>query len=236
MPWYGVTHLVPIGIFALGLVAVVVLGRRQRADAGPGAFSKTWALLIPVATVPFQVIDLRYNFDIALTLPLHLCDLAWIAAVFALWTHHPYPVALTYLWGLVLTSQGIVTPAVNEDFAHPRYFAFWALHLLVVWAAVYLVWGKGLVIRWRDYGAVIATTLVWMAATYGFNLLADTNYGYLMRKPRSSILDLFAPWPWYLLQEIVLVAVVWAALTLLAQGVRRPSRGSHRPRGRSLPT
>lgn len=230
------THLVPIGIFAVGLVAVVVLGRRHRAAPGPGGFSRTWALLIPVATIPFQVIDLVHNFDIAVTLPLHLCDLAWIAAVFALWTHHPYPVALTYLWGLVLTVQGIVTPAVNEDFAHPRYFAFWALHLLIVWAAVYLVWGKGLVVRWRDYGAVIATTLVWMAATYGFNLLAETNYGYLMRKPRSSILDFFADWPWYLAQEIALVAIVWAGLTLLAQVVRRPSRGSRRPRGRSRPT
>jgi hypothetical integral membrane protein (TIGR02206 family) len=237
VPWYGVTHLVPVGIFLVGLVAVVALGRGHRAVPGPTRFSRAWAVVIPAVTVPFQMIDLVANFDIDVTLPLHLCDLAWVAAACALWTHHPYPVALTYLWGLVLTVQAIVTPSLNEDFAHPRYLAFWALHVLIVWAAVYLVFGLGLVVRWRDYGAAVATTLAWMAATYLFNLAADTNYGYLMRKPDGSILDLLGPWPWYVLVEIVLVAVVWALLTWAAQAaVRHPSRGSRRRRGRSLPT
>lgn len=224
MPWYGVSHLVPLAIFVVGLPVVVWLGHQHRAVAGPTTFSKVWALAIPALTVPFQLIDLFANFDIAVTLPLHLCDLAWVAAAFALWTHHPYPVSLTYLWGLVLTVQALVTPSLNEDFAHPRYFAFWALHILIVWAAVYLAFGRGLAPRWRDYAAVVATTLAWAAATYGFNLAADTNYGYLMRKPRSSILDYLGPWPWYVVVEIGLVAAVWAALTWSAQAaVRRRS-------------
>jgi hypothetical integral membrane protein (TIGR02206 family) len=194
-------------------------------------------VLVPVATVPFLVIDLVFNFDIAVTLPLHLCDLAWIAATWALWTHKPFPVALTFFWGLTLTIQGVITPALNEDVPHPRYFAFWALHLLIVWAAVYLVIGLGKVPRWRDYGATVATTLGWAAATYALNVVADTNYGYLMRKPRSSILDLFGPWPWYVLQEIVLVVAVWALMTWVAQRLAtHPSRGSHRPRARSHPS
>ncbi len=237
MPWYGVTHLVPLGIFLAGLVVVVALGRRHRAVPGPTRFSRGWALAIPAVTVPLQLIDIVANFDVDVTLPLHLCDLAWVAAAFALWTHHPYPVALTYLWGLVLTVQAIITPSLNEDFAHPRYFAFWALHVLIVWAAVYLVFGLGLSLRWSDYGAVVATTAVWLVATYSFNLAAGTNYGYLMRKPDGSILDLLGPWPWYVLVEIGLVASVWALLTWAARAVvRPPSRGSRRRRGRSLPT
>ena len=151
-----------------------------------------------------------------------------------MWTHKPFPVALTFFWGLTLTIQGVITPALNEDVPHPRYFAFWALHLLIVWAAVYLVIGLGKVPRWRDYGAAVATTLGWAAATYALNVVADTNYGYLMRKPRSSILDLFGPWPWYVLQEIVLVVAVWALMTWVAQRLAtHPSRGSHRRRARS---
>lgn len=237
MPWYGTTHLIPLGVFLAGLVVVVWLGRRHRAVPGPTRFSRGWAVAIPAVTVPFQLIDLVANFDIDVTLPLHLCDLAWVAAAFALWTHHPYPVALTYLWGLVLTTQALITPSLNEDFAHPRYLAFWALHVLIVWAAVYLVFGLGKVPRWRDYTAVVATTLAWLVATYAFNVVADTNYGYLMRKPSSSILDYLGPWPWYIAVEIALVAVVWAVLTWAARAaVTRPSRGSHRPRGRSLRT
>jgi hypothetical integral membrane protein (TIGR02206 family) len=223
---YGTTHVVPLVIFVAGLVAVVLLGRRHRSAEGPTVASRTWAVLIPVVTVPFQVIDLVANFDVDVTLPLHLCDLAWIAATWALWTHRPYPVALTFFWGLTLTVQGVLTPSLNEDFPHPRYFAFWALHLLIVWAAVYLVVGLRKAPRWRDYAATVATTLGWAVATYSFNLVADTNYGYLMHKPDRSLLDLLGPWPWYVVQEVALVALAWALLTAAAQRLR-PS-GSHR--------
>ena len=237
MTSYGPTHLVPLAIFAIGLVAAVVLGRRHRVAEGPSRFSRTAAVMIPAVTLPFQLVDLAFNFDIDVTLPLHLCDLAWIAATWALWTHKPFPVALTFFWGLTLTIQGVLTPALNEDLPHPRYFAFWALHLLIVWAAVYLVIGLGKVPRWRDYGATVATTLGWAVATYVFNVLADTNYGYLLRKPRSSVLDFFHEWPWYVAEEIALTVVFWAGMTWVAQrSVKRPSRGSHRPRARSRPS
>ncbi len=214
---YGTTHLVPLGGFVVGLVVVVLLGRRDAAREGPSRLSRTWALLIPAVTVPFQVVDLVANFDLDVTLPLHLCDLAWVAATWALWTHRPLPVALTFFWGLTLTIQGVVTPSLNEDFPHVRYVAFWALHLLIVWAAVYLAVGLRLAPRWRDYRAAVLLTAVWAVGTYAFNVAAGTNYGYLVRKPRSSILDVLGPWPWYVLQEIAVVVALWALMTLAAQ-------------------
>lgn len=217
MAQYGITHLVPLAVFAVGLVGAVVLGRRHASYDGPTRFSRTCAVLVPLATVPLQLVDLLVNFELGVTLPLHLCDLAWIAATWALWTHRPFPVALTFFWGLTLTIQGVATPSLNEDLPHPRYFAFWALHLLIVWAAVYLVVGLRLVPRWRDYGAAVATTLTWAVAAYAFNVVADTNYGYLVRKPGRSILDLLGPWPWYVVEEIAIVLTAWALMTAGAQ-------------------
>lgn len=226
MTQYGATHLLPLAVFAVGLVVAVLLGRRDAAHDGPTRLSRTWAVLVPVATVPLQVVDLLVNFDLGVTLPLHLCDLAWIAATWALWSHRPLPVTLTYFWGLTLTIQGVVTPSLNEDLPHPRYFAFWALHLLIVWSAVYLVVGLREAPRWRDYRAAVAVTLGWAVVTYGFNLVAGTNYGYLMRKPGTSILDLLGPWPWYVLEEVGIVVVVWALLTLAAQWWARRTGGA----------
>lgn len=232
MTQYGTSHLIPLALFVVGAMAAVLIGRRQTDRDGPSGFSRTCAVLIPCATVPFQVIDLVSNFDIDTTLPLHLCDLAWIAATWALWTHRPFPVALTFFWGLTLTIQGVVTPSLNEDFPHPRYFAFWALHLLVVWAALYLVIGLRKAPRWRDFRAAVVTTLAWAVTTYAFNVMADTNYGYLLRKPRSSVLDLLGPWPWYVAEEIAIVFVAWALLTLAGQRFNRAvdssGSGAHR--------
>jgi SAM-dependent methyltransferase len=47
-----------------------------------------------------------------------------------------------------------------------------------------------------------------------FNSVAGTDYGFLNGKPATpSLLDLFGPWPAYLVVAGTLVAAVWAAMT-----------------------
>ncbi|MER6970481.1 TIGR02206 family membrane protein [Nocardioides sp. NPDC000445] len=214
MQAYGLAHLVPLSLLTAGIVAVVWLGRRQRADPEPSRFSRGFALAIPLTTIPLQAHEWVTDFDLFIDLPIHLCDLAWVAAAFALWTHHPYPIALTCFWGLTLTTQGVFTPDVM-DFPDVSYFTFWGQHLMIVTAAVYLVFGLKLLPRWRDYGWAVATTAAWAAVAYVLNLALDANYGYLRYKPESgSMLDLLGPWPVYVLNEILIVAGVWALVTL----------------------
>jgi hypothetical integral membrane protein (TIGR02206 family) len=228
MESYGTAHLVMLAIFVAGLGPVVLLGRRHRTDGAGRRMGRALALLIPAVTIPFQIIDFVTNFDLGITLPLHLCDLAWPAAALALWTRHPFFVGLTYFWGLSLTVQGIITPSLGEPFPEPRFFAYWALHLLIVWSAVHLVWGLGLVPRWREYWTTMLATLTWATVVAVFNTIADTNYGYLSRKPpNSSLLDLLGPWPWYVAVEIALVAAGWALMTW--PWARRPAPVSASP-------
>jgi hypothetical integral membrane protein (TIGR02206 family) len=122
-------------------------------------------------------------------------------------------VALTYYWGLTLTSQGILTPSLGQEFPDPRYFGFWGLHFLTVWSAVYLV-SSGNPPTWRGYRFTVVVTAVWASVTMLLNAVAGTNYGYLNRKPDSaSLLDLLPGWPAYVVLEILVVAVVWALMT-----------------------
>ena len=210
---YGAAHLVMIAVFVAGVPLAALLGRRDRRTDGRVA-GRALALLLLVATVPLQLYDALTRFELGVSLPLHLCDLTWPAAAIALWTRQRWAVGLTYYWGLALTSQGIVTPSLGEAFPDVRFFAFWALHLLIVWSAIYLVWGLGLAPRWQDYRTALAVTLSWVLGAYLFNLAADTNYGYLVRKPSSgSALDLLGPWPVYVVAEVAIVAAVWALMT-----------------------
>ena len=131
------------------------------------------------------------RFGLDYSLPLQLCDLAWIAAVIALLTRRWWAVALTYYWGLVLSTQALVTPALNgPDFPSLEFTAFWSIHILVVWAAIYLTWGRGMRPTWRSYGFAAVVTLAWAGFTFTFNRIAGTNYGFLNGKSPQECVDL----------------------------------------------
>ena len=212
---YGTSHRVALALLVAGIVVLVLFGRRYRGTVLAEQLGKVFALVVLAVTVPLQVLYFTPGYwDLQKTLPLQLCDLASLVAVYALWTRRRWAAAVTYFWGLTLTSQAMLTPDLAADFPDPVFLLFWAMHLLVVWAAVYVVWGLGLAPTWRTYGVAVAVTAFWAVTVFTFNVLAGTNYGYLNGKPSAaSALDLLGPWPWYVLAEIAIVAVFWALIT-----------------------
>ncbi len=212
---YGPSHQGALVLLLVGVVAIVLFGRRHRATELAERWGRIMAGAVLAVTVPLQVLYFTPEYwDLDRTLPLQLCDLASGVAVYALWTRRRWAAALTYFWGLTLTSQAVVTPDLAADFPDPIFVLFWAMHLLVVWAAVYLVWALGLGPDWKRYRIALAVTAGWAVLVYLFNLAADTNYGYLNAKPNAaSALDLLGPWPWYVLSEIVIIAAFWALIT-----------------------
>lgn len=223
---YGPSHLVVLAIFAAGAALLVWTGRRQ-AEAQARVFSRVFALVILAAFL----VALAYKVtrpDIQTSVPIQLCDIAELVAAYALWSQRHWAFALTYYWCLVLSSQALITPDVGTpregapDFPHHLFVTFFVLHVLAVWAAIYLTWGRGMRPGWRSYRFAIVTTMVWAASTFAFNAIVGTNYGYLNKKPpTASILDVFGPWPVYLLAEAAIVVAVWALMTWPWERIRR---------------
>jgi hypothetical integral membrane protein (TIGR02206 family) len=200
-------------VFVIIAVLLVRTGRSQ-SDAQARRLGRVLGALtatIYAAVVIYSLIPPSINSSV----PLQLTDLATTAGAYALWSQRHWAVALTYYWGLVLSVQALVSPVLRgPDFPDYRFLAFWAIHLLVVWAAIYLTWGRGFRPTWRDYRLVIGVTLAWAAVTLTFNSIAGTNYGFLNRKPSTaSLLDLFGPWPVYVLVAAALIVIVWALMT-----------------------
>jgi hypothetical integral membrane protein (TIGR02206 family) len=199
-----------------GAVLVVWLGRRHRDTPAGETFARMFGLLILVFALTMQVYRLLPSqWDIAVSLPLHISDLAWITAVYALWFRQPWAYSLTYYWGLTLNTQAMITPALDSPaFPHIEFIDFWTQHTLVLWAAIYLTWGLGMRPGWRSYATAVSATIIWGIATLGFNALASTNYGFLNAKPDNpSLLDLMGGWPWYLAAELAVGLLAWAAIT-----------------------
>ncbi len=212
---YGTSHRTALAVLLAGVVVILLFGRQHRATPRAERLGRVLAGAVLVVTVPLQLLYFAPRYwDPEKTLPLQLCDLASMVAVYALWTRRPWAASLTYFWGLTLTTQAIITPDLAADFPDPIFLLFWAMHVLVVWAAVYLVWGLGLAPTWRTYKVAVVLTVVWAVSVFTFNVVADTNYGFLNAKPAAaSVLDLLGPWPWYVAAEIAIVATFWALIT-----------------------
>ncbi|MCV7361944.1 TIGR02206 family membrane protein [Mycolicibacterium neworleansense] len=210
---YGPSHWVAIAVFAAGAVLLVWLGRRQTEHQ-----SRMCGRILGTVTAVIYVAMLIYTLippSIDRSVPLRLTDLATVVGAYALWSQRQWAYVLTYYWGLVLSTQALISPVLKSpDFPHYEFLAFWSIHLLVVWAAIYLTWGRGMSPDWRSYRLVVSVTAVWALGTMTFNAIAGTNYGFLNAKPATaSLLDLMGPWPVYVLVASVLVAGVWALMT-----------------------
>lgn len=221
---FGLSHAVVVVVLAAVAAVLIVLGRRHRGTAAQLRTSRVFAVIFALFLGPLEFYYLSPGqWGIGHSLPLQLCDLVAFTAIWALWSHSATAFALTYFWGLTLTVQGLVTPQLNgPDFPALEFIMFFGLHCLVVWAASYLTWGVGLRPDWRSYRVAVLATIAWGVVMFAFNSAAGTNYGFLNAKPpAASLLDVLGPWPYYLLSELLLGAIVWALITL--PWLRRPT-------------
>jgi hypothetical integral membrane protein (TIGR02206 family) len=219
---YSPSHLVVLALFAAGTVGLLVLGPRLRASdaARPLTVTLAWA------TVAFGVastVTELFPFSVRHSLPLQICDVAWIFVAWALLTTHPLPLALTYYWGLTLSVQALVQPTLTEPFPDLEFFVFWGKHVLIVWGAVYLCLALRRGPDWSSYRTAVAWTLGWLVVVLCLNALLGSNYGYVNEKPsEATVLDVLGPWPVYVVAEMAIVAAGWALITL--PWVGRPVR------------
>ena len=133
--------------------------------------------------------------------------------------------SVVYYCVLCATLQGLLTPSVAHDFPSWTYFAFFLSHGVTVITALYLP----LALEWKparwDFLWALLLANVYLAAVHPVNMLLETNYGFTVATPAGgSVLDLFGPWPWYLLWMQIPALVLMYLLTL-------PFR--HYPRGRT---
>jgi hypothetical integral membrane protein (TIGR02206 family) len=222
---YSPSHLVVLAVFAAGTLGLLVVGPHVRGGAG-----ERWlTAVLAVANLVFGVastITALMPFSVEDSLPLQICDLAWVFVAWALLTSRPLPIALTYYWGLTLCLQALVQPTLTEPFPELEFFVFWGKHVLIVWGAVYLTLALRHGPDWSAYRRAVAWTLGWLVVVLCLNRLLDADYGYVNGKPsEATVLDVLGPWPVYVVAEMAIVAVGWALITLPWAG--RPRR---RPR------
>ena len=199
-------HLLAVAAIVV-ITAILVAAARLR----PGAWTRIACIALAVTVVGAEVGWWTYlvtthatGADLASALPIQLCDAAIFIAAAALVFQKQLLVEVTYFWGMAGTLQALITPDLPQHFPNPLFFQYYVAHGGIVAAALFLVAGLG---RWPRRDAVIKVgviTIVYALLVGAIDAATGANYMYLRSKPASaSLLDLFGPWPLY---------VVWAAL------------------------
>ncbi len=181
--------------------------------------------LLGLISVAYMAEAYRVRWDVldwSNALPLHLCDVLLLLGLWLTWKASTClnQKAFEYLYFGACggTSWAFLTPDIEFGFPHWRYFEFFFCHALVFWILAHLAANRGGLIRpgaWR--GATLALT-GYAVVVGALDYIFDWNYGYLRHKPSAgSLLDLFGPWPVYILWGLAFSAGLFWLLERLAK-------------------
>jgi hypothetical integral membrane protein (TIGR02206 family) len=154
----------------------------------------------------------------ATNLPLQLCDVSVWTTVIACWTLAPRLVEFSYFAGLAGAGMALLTPDLWSPWPSYPAVYFFISHGGIVVAVALLVFGRIAPLTrgamWRAFAMVVGYALVVGA----INAVLHTNYMYLCQKPASAtVLNVFGPWPWYLLPAAALTLLLFQMLWLWAR-------------------
>lgn len=231
------SHLISAAWTLALMIGSCWLGRvfmaRQRLDLEQ-RLSDTWggfAVCMNVWSLVYW--SLPGQFDLRKSLPLELCDLACINAPFVFLTHWRLPRALSFFWGIGLSTQAWITPTLQEGPADEKYYLFWLVHLVIVGSAVYDLAVRRYRPALRDLLMAVAVTIAYALAMVAVNHFLQSNYGFIGNQLRATptVVDRLGPWPQrvFIMAGIVIggFVVMWLAAMALDR-IQLGGSGAHR--------
>ena len=218
---FGWLHAAIVVVAAAGWIGLLRAARRAKKTGRETSFRRRFGAVLLVVNGSWALwLALPSHFNIDVSLPIHLCDFAWMAAAASMLMNRLPPRGhpahdLTYYWTLGLSPLSFVTPTVTEGPGLPDFWMFFTAHWLVVGAGLL----NSLVFDYRPsrsglLRAVAVTVALAMLVTV-VNLLLDTPYFFTGRgtPDNPTPLDALGPWPGRVVLMAILVVLLFVAMT-----------------------
>ncbi len=198
---FSLSHILPILFFAvLGVLSIYVantfLDEKGKRNLG------TFLALVATSGV-FIRMSVFINsgaFDFKEELPLHLCRILAILAPFVMYFRNRSLLGILYFAVYAGTLNANLTPDVDAVFPELLYFTYWMMHSALLILPLYAIYVYGVKIDFNDFKRSFVFINTYFVLITFINWVLDSNYFYTCAKPVSkSILDLFGPWPVYIL-------------------------------------
>lgn len=171
------------------------------------------SLIIIEATYHFWMI-INGSWNVSHAIPLELCSISLMLTIVLLLSRLKIIYEILLFTALLGASQALLTPLLNYDFPHFRFFHFFYTHLMIIWVPLYFTWVQGYRPTIWSVVKLFVFLNVLMPIIMFINKLVGGNYMFLSHKPDSaSLLDVLGPYPWYILSLegmlISLSLIVW---------------------------
>ncbi|MFD0588095.1 TIGR02206 family membrane protein [Paenibacillus sp. GCM10027627] len=205
---FSTQHMAALVVSVIVFSCVVLFRRQIRIGKIDRIFRLLLASFLLICELSLQLSFLTEGSWGAASLPLQLCSLTLLLSVVLLAFRAKALYGLVFFLGTAGALQALATPNLGEAFPHFRFFQFFAAHIGIILAALYVF----VVERYRPTLKSAFAALAWLhvlaVPAAIANMAFGTNFMFLARKPETaSLLDALAPWPWYLLQlEFVALA------------------------------
>jgi hypothetical integral membrane protein (TIGR02206 family) len=199
------------------IIPVVAFRKRLRSPQANRNFRYGMAALLVGCEVSMQAWYAATGNWGVYSLPFQLCSLMiWLSAA-SLLTRKRALFEIVFFLGILGALQALLTPDLDAGYPEYRYFEFFIAHGAIIGTGAFLTAAEG----YRPTALSALRAFGWLhvlalpaAIT---NIWTGSNFMFLARKPSTaSLLDLLAPWPWYLLQlELVALALCFGLLGIV---------------------
>ena len=205
-------------LFTSAVVAAIIgLRARLRGAAADRAFRIGLAVLLIASEISLYTwysVEQMWGY---FALPFQLCTMmVWVSAAMLL-TKSRKLYEIGFFLGILGALQALLTPNLDQTFPHFRYFHFFIAHAAIIGSSVYMTAAAGYRPTFRAMLRAFGWLNIFALAAGLVNWTTGENFMFLARKPdTASLLDLLAPWPWYIVElEAVALALSLALLGLV---------------------
>ncbi len=212
---FGTPHIVALCIM-LAIIALLVVfkGKINSNKKVENALRYTFATIFILQQIAYTVWKAYVGeYSLGEILPCHLCAMTIYMSVYALLSRDKRLHPVIYFTGLCGALQALLTPSMGGyNFPHFRFFEYFTSHTTIIIVIVYFLVTDGISINAKTFVKSFVTLQILGGIAMVVNIFTGGNYMFLAYKPdSSSIFNLLADWPYYILQ-LELVALAFMAL------------------------
>ena len=215
---FSLAHGGAIAGLIISILLLFLMSKRwTESEKGIGLIERLFGLSLLIIDILYHVWLVQSDrWELKNSLPLELCSISLLLTIVLLWTGNRWVYQFVFYAGIGGALQAIVTPVLDMDFPHFRYFHFFYTHTGIILAALYFTWVKGYRPTFKGVLMTMLALNILLPFIFWINSLYGGNYMFLQRKPfGGSLLDFLGPYPWYILSLEFVAFIIFIFLWFL---------------------